>query len=253
MSLQEAFKQFRDRKLRALRNEAFVKQQFDEKRTSPTQKKHLRRRFIECARSYYGVPYHKKYLKPEDPLYNAPLFLDCCALVRQCVNDLKEEFGFTLGPWNQAYQFDTLPIRKASHTELEPGDLIFYAATYYSTKAKKQRHDMVHVEIFVGGETGEQSIGARWQSGKVQQFDSYKFVSKLYHDITHYYCSLDTWLEGVCKSFCADHEWKRLAWLPGAKSIFALEAEAKEIEAGYDSDGAEDASEPTEACACESC
>jgi hypothetical protein len=26
---------------------------------------------------------------------------DCCALVRRCVADLREEFGFTLGRWNQ--------------------------------------------------------------------------------------------------------------------------------------------------------
>jgi len=44
------------------------------------------------------------------PYHNAPLFLDCCALVRQCVNDLKEEFGFTLGPWNQAYQVKIVTI-----------------------------------------------------------------------------------------------------------------------------------------------
>jgi NADH:ubiquinone oxidoreductase subunit 2 (subunit N) len=38
---------------------------------------------------------------------------------------------------------------------------------------------MVHVEIFTGGETGEQSIGARWQKGVVQFFDSYKFIEIL--------------------------------------------------------------------------
>ena len=27
-------------------------------------------------------------------------------------------------------------------------------------KFKKQKHDMVHVEIFLGGETGEQSLGS---------------------------------------------------------------------------------------------
>jgi hypothetical protein len=46
--------------------------------------------------------------------------------------------------------------------ELKPGDLIFYSGIYYNPKMRKQKHDMVHVEIFTGGETGEQSIGARW-------------------------------------------------------------------------------------------
>ena len=123
------------------------------------------------------------------PEYNSPLFLDCCGLVRQVVFDLGDEFGFTLGPWNQAYQvcgfqtpllpphrcvltgvgmgcaarvlcqFDTLPIRKESHTELQPGDLIFYSGTYFNEKKKRQKHDMVHVEIFLGGPSGEATIG----------------------------------------------------------------------------------------------
>jgi len=49
------------------------------------------------------VPYAKKRLKPSDPDYNAPLFLDCCALVSRAVCDLRIEFGFALGRGNQAY------------------------------------------------------------------------------------------------------------------------------------------------------
>ena len=45
---------------------------------------------------------------------------------------------------------------------MKPGDLIFYSGIYYKEKTKKQKHNMVHVEIFMGGETKEQSIGARW-------------------------------------------------------------------------------------------
>lgn len=58
---------------------------------------------------------------------------------------------------------------------------------------------MTHVEVFIGGPTGEQSIGARWAKGVVQLFDSYKFESKSYYDIKFYYKSIDTWLSGVCK------------------------------------------------------
>ncbi len=58
---------------------------------------------------------------------------------------------------------------------------------------------MVHVEIFMGGETGEQSIGARWQRGVVQLFDSYKFESKSYYNIKFHYKSLEPWLEGKCE------------------------------------------------------
>jgi len=49
-------------------------------------------------------------------------------LVRQIVYDLREDFGFTLGPWNQAYQYDTLNEDLEFH-ELKPGDLIFWEGT----------------------------------------------------------------------------------------------------------------------------
>src|SRR4051794_34330613 len=57
----------------------------------------LRKKFIDQAMGYIGVPYGKRYLKEDNPLYNSPIFLDCCGLVRQCVNDLAEDFGFMLG------------------------------------------------------------------------------------------------------------------------------------------------------------
>ena len=37
------------------------------------------------------------------PYYGAPLFLDCCGLIRQVLLDLKEDFGFVIGGGNQAY------------------------------------------------------------------------------------------------------------------------------------------------------
>ena len=33
-------------------------------------------------KKYFGVPYAQRYHQPGDELYNAPIFLDCCALVR---------------------------------------------------------------------------------------------------------------------------------------------------------------------------
>ena len=86
---------------------------------------------------------------------------------------------------------------------------------------------MVHVEVFTGGETGEQSIGARWQRGEVKYFDSYKFKSTSYHSIEYHFKSLDTWLEGICKSHCKEHAWSQshLQWAPGKSSIFSVEGE----------------------------
>ena len=54
---------------------------------------------------------------------------------------------------------------------------------------------MVHVEIYTG--EGEKTIGARWQKGVVQEFESYKFESKSYYDMKYHFKSIDTWLDGV--------------------------------------------------------
>jgi len=87
--------------------------------------------------------------------------------------------------------------------------LIFYSGSYYPEKKHKaQKHDMVHVEIFVGGETGEATIGARWAKGVVKEFPDYKFTSKSYYDIKFFYRSIDTWLDGILKSHCKEHPWR---------------------------------------------
>lgn len=75
-----------------------------------------------------------RYHDKESEHHNAPLFLDCCGLIRQVIYDLREEFGFTLARWNQAYQYDTLGPDIAFE-EMQPGDLIFYSAIY---NVKKQ-------------------------------------------------------------------------------------------------------------------
>lgn len=59
-------------------------------RKSPEFKQQLREKFIETAKKYTGVPYAQKYHQPGDPLYGAPLYLDCCALIRQAVFDLRQ-------------------------------------------------------------------------------------------------------------------------------------------------------------------
>ena len=60
----------------------------------------------------------------------------------------------------------------------------------------------MHVEIFLGGETGEQTVGARERYGVVEIHDSYKFVSDNYYDINYHFRSIDTWLRGIHKYFC---------------------------------------------------
>ena len=172
---------------------------------------------------YLGVPYAERYKNVEDPV--APLYLDCCGLVRKVLQDLAEDFGFLTGRWNQAYQLDTLPIRKDSVQELQPGDLIFYEGNYVSDRSKSQKHNCVHVEIFLGGESGEATIGARYFRGKVSIFDSYKFPCTTWTAYKHHFCSIETWLDGICESICPEHPWLidsglMLAAAAGKKSIF---------------------------------
>ena len=167
----------------------------------------LRGKFIRQCEKYLGVPYAKRYRTKDDPLYSSPLFLDCCALVRKSVNDLKKYFGFKLGPGNQCYQFDTCPI-DLKKEEMRPGDLIFYSAKYYDPKTII-KHDMVHIEVYLGGKTGEKSIGSRTSINMVSYHNSYRFVGRKYHSIQYHYKSLDTWLEGICKSWCPEHKWRR--------------------------------------------
>ena len=160
-ALQGNFARFRKAKADEIKYRNYVAKQTKHNERTPELKEKLRAKFLETVKKYFGVPYAKRYWKEGEEHFNAPIFLDCCALVRQAVYDLRDEFGFQLDRWNQAYQFDTLPI-SLEEKDMKPGDLIFYSGTYYNTKLRAQKHDMVHVEVFTGGETGEQSIGARW-------------------------------------------------------------------------------------------
>jgi hypothetical protein len=60
-SLQDGFKGFRKAKLKAARNRAAQEEEEDAMRKEPAKMLQLRELFIERCKSYYGVPYHKKY------------------------------------------------------------------------------------------------------------------------------------------------------------------------------------------------
>ncbi|KAG2497102.1 hypothetical protein HYH03_004693 [Edaphochlamys debaryana] len=165
--------------------------------------------FLELARRYIGVPYARRHHDPVAcacegcaesgrQLYHEPLFLDCCGLVRKVVRGMAAHLGFWLGPWNQAYQFDTLPVRLTDASQLRPGDLVFYSGSPRDPAAKRHAFNMTHVEIFVGGDTGEATIGSRERYKWVMEYPSYKFVSQRWDLIEYHFCSLDPWLEGLC-------------------------------------------------------
>ncbi|XP_072040892.1 LOW QUALITY PROTEIN: uncharacterized protein [Amphiura filiformis] len=220
-SLQDAFLKFRIARQNVIKQSQMMKERELATMCDSNQMWQLRMKFVEVAKSYFGVPYAKKYHQPGTSEYNAPLFLDCCALVRQVLRDLKEDFGFDIGSWNQAYQYDTLPITIDDEKDMTPGDLVFISGIYHSKKSKKQKHNMVHVEIWAG--EGAKTIGARWQKGKVQVFDSYRFEAKSYHSMQYHFKSIDTWLQGICKSYCPEHRWSTTVFEPGHKSIFSVQ------------------------------
>ncbi|XP_052760665.1 uncharacterized protein LOC128203322 isoform X2 [Mya arenaria] len=224
------------RKKDEIRKERLLRKRRELRKATPEKMAALRQKFLNQAKKYYGYPYAKKYWAPDSPEYKSKLFLDCCGLVRKVMRDLVDDFGFIMGPWNQAYMFDTLPINVPSKKEMKPGDLVFVSAIYYNPKSKKQRHNMTHVEIWAG--EGNKTVGARWNNGKVQLFDSYKFTAKSYHSETYHFKSIDTWLRGICKSFCPQHRWKLAKYNPKKKSIFAVPEEIGQADqaAGDDDD-----------------
>ena len=198
-------------------------------RDNPLRMSDLRSKFLETAKTCLGIPYGKKYLIAH-PDYSSDLFLDCCGLVRHVVNLLKEEFGFSLGRWNQGYQFDVLPD-EIPFEELKPGDLIFYTGHYYPDRGmREQPHNMMHVEIYLG--EGEKTIGSRDSRGVVEIYDTFQFSSENYYNIEYHFKSIDTWLKGIHKSFCNEHKWHEEAMAIGAGnnkySIFYQNAEEED-------------------------
>ena len=71
-----------------------------------------------------------------DEEYYSKRFLDCCGLVRQVMLDLRKDFGFRIGPWNQAYMYNTLPITIEREEDMKAGDLVFISGIYPNPKCK---------------------------------------------------------------------------------------------------------------------
>ena len=173
---------------------------------NPERIKELRDKFVETARSLIGTPYGKKYLI-KHPEYKDNFFLDCCGLVRQVVYLMSEDLGFTLGHWNQCYQYDMLP-EEIPFEKTKKGDLVFYSADYFpGKKHKKFIHDMVHVEILTG--EGEKTIGSRKKDSTVQEFNCYKLKDNKKYRYVYHFKSIDLWLRGILKSHCNQHKWEK--------------------------------------------
>ena len=121
-------------------------------------------------------------------------------LFRKALRQLRPDFGFDIGPWNQAYLFATLP-RKLELSEVRPGDLLFVEGTYFKGRKKQQKGNIVHVEMYLGAELGsgpESTLASRDHWGCVSIQDSFKYVSPWYEITALHWRSLDDWLEGRC-------------------------------------------------------
>ena len=180
----------------------------------------LRQRFVAQVKSYVGTPYNAKH--NGEQLAEGALTLDCCGLVRKALLDLKDEFGFEVGPWAQEYLFDTLP-KEVAPSELEIGDLIFWTGEPDDPERKRHKHDMVHVEVFVGegggsypiegGATSERTCGSRYEGEGVAVpgvalFKSYRsFGGHGHHGHRLLFRSIDTWLDGICINHCKECSW----------------------------------------------
>jgi len=200
ISLQGGFKTFRA-VITEKRKKSSSKKK--EKKNNPEHMKKLRKKFVDTAKTFIGIPYDKQYLK-KNPNYKG-IFLDCCGLVRHTFNLLKDDFGFSLGRWNQAYQYDILPD-EIPFEQMQQGDLIFFSGKYYpDINSNQQRHYITHVEIYLG--EGEKTIGSRAKHGYVDTFDSSQFLSDQYYNVKYHFKSIDTWLKGIHKSFCPLHKW----------------------------------------------
>lgn len=98
-------------------------------------------------------------------------------------------------------------------------------------------------QVFLGGETGEETVGSvSWQSVRardgrcgVQRFPSYvQLETGTWTLVKMWFCKIDTWLMGECRSHCEQHAWCDVEPVNGgARSIFKCEGDGD----GDESDG----------------
>ncbi|KAK3277340.1 hypothetical protein CYMTET_14645 [Cymbomonas tetramitiformis] len=167
----------------------------------------LRMKLLQTAGMYIGVPYCKKVHKEKDcacegceesgeQLYHAAQHLDSPGLVRRVMQDLEPHFHVKLGQGNQGHLFGLLKEAEVNSVEqLEPGDLIFYSGRYHRDGSKSNVDDIVHVEMFMGGATGECVLASRERSKWVRMYSTYKFESKHWELKRYHFVKINPWLQ----------------------------------------------------------
>ena len=139
---------------------------------------------------------------------------------------------------------------------LQPGDLIFWSATYNDPAKKPRKHNLVHVEVFIGGESGEATIGSRStdpQSFKGvavhESYRSYAANCTASHSFQLFFRSIDTWLDGICVSHCKECTWAERPGMHINKkySLFAGAVEGDE-ENRHATNGVDEADDASACC-----
>jgi len=75
------------------------------------------------------------------------------------------------------------------------------------------------VEVFLGGTTGEQTVGARSQKGVISIHDSYKYTSTKYEITRFHFRSIEPWLCGELIPLHPEHWLQRDAFVSGVVGV----------------------------------
>lgn len=63
------------------------------------------------------------------------------------MRDLEDDFGFRIGPGNQAYMFDTLPKSIDRLEDVKPGDLVFMSGIYFNPNSNTKKNKIKEAKI----------------------------------------------------------------------------------------------------------
>mmetsp|Transcript_105738 Transcript_105738/g.299095 ORF Transcript_105738/g.299095 Transcript_105738/m.299095 type:complete len:166 (+) Transcript_105738:2-499(+) len=154
----------------------------------------LRKKVISTAKFFTGAPHSE---------------MSDIQLIQEVINALRKDFGFLLPTkCSLAECYRALPV-KLQPTELQSGDLIFYEGTWNERGASRKKY-LVHVEIFLGGETGTASISSLARASHprtqgrdgVQIYDDYRVASTSeWTQVGLHFRSLASWLGADETSF----------------------------------------------------
>ena len=85
---------------------------------------------------------------------------------------------------------------------------------------------------------GEATLGSRYHKGAVSIFPSFKFKSTTWDLVQFHFRSIETWLDGICKSHCPEHPWDSaslaIAAAAGKRSIFSAQDDDEDCNADRD-------------------